>query len=93
MGEKTVQNQCVECNDYAWTDGSQHECKIYSNPFLYGIRILNGVIAQRKMLVIWFDSIKGIETKNEDSVQDLVSRHSASTTVPLSGKEPHINKA
>lgn len=81
MREKTIHNQCVECNDKAWTDGSKYECKVYGNPFLLGIRILDSVIEERKMLVIWLDSIKGIETKNKDSVQDEISCCSAITFV------------
>lgn len=63
MGEKPIHNQSVESNDDAWTDGSKEERKVYGNPFLLRIGILDSVIPQRKMLMIWLDSIKGIEAK------------------------------
>lgn len=70
MRKKTIHDQCVDCNDKTGKDRSKYECKVYSNPFFLGIRILNSVIEKRKMLVIWLDGIKGIETKYQDPVSD-----------------------
>lgn len=86
MREKTIKNQSVECNDQAWNDGSKHERKVYSNPFFLGIRILDSVIEEREMLVIWLDSIKGVESKYQDSVSNQVSRDLAGNVFSLFGK-------
>lgn len=93
MREESIHHQSVYCNDNARNDPSKHKCKVYSDPFLLSIRILDGVVEQRKMLVIWLNSIKGIEAKNEDSDPDEVSCYFARTVISLCGKEAHIKRA
>ena len=93
MREKTIHDQCVECNDQAWNDGGKHECKVYSNPFFLSIRILNSVIEEREMLVIWLYSIKGVETKYQDSISNQVSCDLARNVLSLSKEGPYNNRA
>lgn len=93
MREETIHDQCIECNYQAWNNGGKHECKVYSNPFFLGIRILDSVIEEREMLVIWLHSIKGVETKYQDSISNQVSCELAGNVFSLSGKGSYINRA
>ena len=77
MREQSIHYQGIDCDDNARKDGSKHKRKIDSNSLLFGIRVLDGIVAQREMLVIWLDSVKGVEAKNENSISDQVSHPGA----------------
>lgn len=64
MREQTVNEQRIHRNYDEGGDAGDEQGCLNRNALVDGIRVLDGYVSQREMLVIGFDGIENVETNN-----------------------------
>lgn len=75
MGENAIDHQCVEGNDDGGREDDVYAQPKYWNALFYCIRVVEGVVLERKVLVEGRDLIDSSEDANEEAC--TMSAHEA----------------
>lgn len=65
--KESIDEQSVYSDDKSRDQSIQDKEERYGNSFVHSVGVLESVVAEGKVLVVWFDGIESVEGEEENS--------------------------